>query len=149
MCEDGVSGLRHDKEILDPHATDPYTIEPRFHGHHLTNLQMVLDARTQPRRLMNQQSDPMASRVCDKIGDSAPRKLVPAPRIDVTAANSWANHLHGVLLNLAYRLVHLVKLIRTSTDEKRACHVGVIALNECPDVDDDGVPLADNPRTGR
>ena len=51
-----MSGLRHDKEVLDPHATDPYTIEPRLYGHHLTGLQLLSTTRSQPWRFVNQQT---------------------------------------------------------------------------------------------
>ena len=142
-----MSGLRHDKEILDSHATDPSTIEPGFHGHHLAGLQLIVDSGPQPRRLMDHQTDAMTDGMCDKIGKAALCEFVPAPRIDVATSAPRSHQLDCRLLNIAHRVVHRPDFGGAFPDEKRASHVGVVALDECSYVDHEGVPLSYHPRS--
>ena len=140
-----MSGLRHDKEILDPHATDPSTIEPRLHRHHLTWLQLRIDTCTQPRRLVNDETDAMPSGMCEEGFMPTTCEFVATPRIDGTTLDVRANHFDCGLLNLANRLIHLNEAGGALSHQKRSRHVRVIALHECTNVDDESVPVHDSP----
>ena len=139
-----MSGLRHDKEVLDSDATDPSTIEPRLDGHHLTWRQLILFTHSQPRRLVYDESDAMTRRMCDEIHESTLSKLRAAPLIDVAATHTWLDHLHCFALHLSNGFVHLVELGPTVTDQKCASHVRVIAINESANVDHERIPFTDD-----
>jgi hypothetical protein len=55
----GCCGYKN--QILYPHTSNTYTIDPRLYGHHLTTLQRLDEVSAHPRQFMNLQSDTVSS----------------------------------------------------------------------------------------
>ena len=86
----------------------------------------------------------MPSGVCEKAFMPTTCELVATPRIDGTTLDTRTNHLDSGLLDLANRLVHRNEVGGALSHQKRSRHVRVIALHECTNVDDEGVPVHDS-----
>ena len=131
-----MTGVCDKEKFLDPGSPEAHTIRPGFDGHHVPGPQHVPRTRIHPWSLVNQQSDSVPDAVREFILETGGCEYSTACGIDFVCHDSGSNGRHTGFARRAHDRMTVNHFGGAGPiDHERSRHVGVITVEECPEVD--------------
>ena len=135
-----MSGFCDGEEFFDSDASEAHTIGPWLDRHHVTGPKNVGRPWIHPRRFMDEKADTVTDTVRELPFEPCLGEDRTAGRIDFAARGTRTHYPHACFTGATYHVVTQPHFVGTrAVDHESSGHVGVIAVNQSAEVDDDRV----------